>query len=224
MARVRSWALTVGSWCTPGVVSSESTERKGPMHLLGMTLAAALLGVTLGIGTAHADGPQSVSALNIEETTIRATEALSIADADVYRAAHDDATPLIPRRGFVATDGRMEQGHPTSLPAICQLIDNGSTAPQTVMLEPLEVYAESVWKKERVGGSESRSAIGGVVASGVLYYAAAHGRGTYNDLSTPYSELDGCKTGTLAFSNTSGVLLAAGAGTGIAAGVQRSRR
>jgi hypothetical protein len=88
----------------------------------------------------------------------------------------------------------------------------------------MDTYPEYMRREKRGVRPESIVAVGAVVASGLFYYAAADARGTYNDLSTPYSELDGHRTRIVAFSLTSGILLAAGAGTGIAAVIPRNRR
>jgi hypothetical protein len=132
--------------------------------------------------------------------------------------------PLRPRRGIVATDGRIGKGRLEGLPTIFQLIDNDGTPSDSRLLEPLDAYPEYARREKRGVRPMSIAAIGAVVASGVFYYAAADARGTYNDLSTPYSELDGHRTRIVAFSLTSGILLAAGAGAGVAAVVPRTRR
>ncbi len=267
------------------------------MYRLGLILAATLWGAV-----AHADCPEPASAVRIEETTARATEALSRADADAYRAAHDEATALIPcldalvpvdlaaaihrmggvrafldrdlerahvrfasarmldpnyewpdellppshpirsayvevaltgmrfdvpvspRRGIVATDGRIGQGRLEGLPTIFQLINNDGTPADSRVLEPMEPYPEYAGQQKRRIRVTSIAAVGAVVGAGLFYYAAADARGTYNDLSTPYSELDGHRTRVVAFSLTSGILLGAGAGAGIAAVLPRKQR
>ncbi len=267
------------------------------MYRLGLILAATFWGTM-----AQADCPESVDALRIQETTDRATEALSRADADAYRAAHDEATGLIPcldalvpvnlaaavhrmggvrafldrdlerahvrfasarmldpdfewpdellppthpiraaylelsltgmifdvperpRGGIVAIDGRIGKGRLEGLPAIFQLIDNDGTPSDSRILQPMEGYPEYARRQRRGIRPESMAAVGAVVAAGLFYYAATDARGTYDDLSTPYSELDGHRTRVVAFTVTSGILLAAGAGTGIAAIIPRKQR
>jgi hypothetical protein len=267
------------------------------MYRLGLILAATLWGAL-----AQANCSEPASAARIEEATVRATEALSRADAGAYRSAHDEATSLIPcldalvpvdlaaavhrmggvrafldrdlerahlrfatarmlaplyqwpdellppthpirsaylelrltgmrfdvppppRRGIVATDGRIGQGRLEGLPAIFQRIENDGSPTDSRMLEPMDDYPEYLHRQKRRVRPATIVAIGAVVASGLFYYAAVDARGTYNDLSTPYSELDGHRTRIVAFSVTSGVLLAAGTGSGIAAVIPRSRR
>ena len=132
--------------------------------------------------------------------------------------------PPRPRRGVLAVDGRIGRGRLYGLPSILQLVGNDGVPEFTQMVAPFESLPEFDVGRS---GSLRVSTVGSIAAAvgaGIFYGAAMNARSTYNDLDTPYSELDGHRQRITGYSIASGTFATVAVGVGIIAILPRKSR
>ncbi len=134
-------------------------------------------------------------------------------------------TPVpTPDEGVVAFDGHLGAGRPQGVPTVFQLLNLDGTPRQTLLLQPYEEvppYRARPLRRRRplVVASVLTS-----VASLGLYAGAVASRRRYDDLDTPYGELDRLRAQTAILTWTATGVAVAAAGTTIAAVVQERSR
>jgi len=125
--------------------------------------------------------------------------------------------PKRPRRGVVAVDGRIGEGRLEGLPATFQLIDNNGEAELSVLLDPFDDFPTYPQAASRSVRPTTIASIAAAVGAGVLFGAAWNARQKYNDLDTPYEELDSRRAQVIGFTIGSIAFGGIAVGTGVAA-------
>lgn len=142
-------------------------------------------------------------------------------ERDIERVT-DQPLPA-PRRGVVAFDGHLGAGRPMGLPTLFQIIRQDGTAAQSVVLQPFDDTPEY----QTGGGFRVRPttvvAIGAAVLAGAFYAGAADQRRRYDDLDTPYEDLDGIRSRVVGLTISSAALGGLALGSGVAAIVPQNR-